>query len=138
MFSLNFNSKESLKAIKEINWNSREESLKTIKEIRLKYGNGENLIENWHEFYDGVLTQVALWDIDQAQPIYQTLVKSKEIKPGRVLDIGCGRGKNAMMFAVNNYEVTGIDLVEAAISDAKAKAIERHVKVNFVVGNVLQ
>jgi len=39
---------------------------------------------------------------------------------------------------MNGCDVTGIDFVEIAISDAKAKAMERHVKVNFVVGNVLQ
>jgi 2-polyprenyl-3-methyl-5-hydroxy-6-metoxy-1,4-benzoquinol methylase len=39
---------------------------------------------------------------------------------------------------MNGYDVTDIDLAEADISNAKAKAIERHVKVNFVVGNVLQ
>jgi ubiquinone/menaquinone biosynthesis C-methylase UbiE len=42
------------------------------------------------------------------------------------------------MLAMNGYDVTGIDLAEAAISSAKAKTIESHVKVNFVVGNVLQ
>lgn len=42
------------------------------------------------------------------------------------------------MLAVNGCDVTGIDLAENAISDAKAKSIERSVKVNFVAGNVLQ
>jgi 2-polyprenyl-3-methyl-5-hydroxy-6-metoxy-1,4-benzoquinol methylase len=42
------------------------------------------------------------------------------------------------MLAMIGCDVTGIDLVEDAISDAKAKAIERHVKVNFIVGDVLQ
>ena len=36
------------------------------------------------------------------------------------------------------YDVTGIDLVEDVISDAKAKAIECHLNLNFVVGNVLE
>jgi len=54
------------------------------------------------------------------------------------LDIGCGRGENAIMLSMNDYEVTGIDHVEDAISDARKKAIDRHVKVNFVTGNVLQ
>jgi len=42
------------------------------------------------------------------------------------------------MLARSGCDVTGIDLVEDAIADAKAKAIERRVKVNFVVGDVLQ
>ena len=37
------------------------------------------------------------------------------------------------MLAMNGYDVTVIDLAEAAISSAKAKTIKRHVKVNFVV-----
>lgn len=41
------------------------------------------------------------------------------------------------MLAMNGCDVTGIYIVEDAISEAKAKVIERHVKVNFVVGNIL-
>jgi len=41
------------------------------------------------------------------------------------------------MLAINGCDVTGIDIVEDAINDAKAKTIKHHVKVNFVVGNVL-
>src|SRR5208337_1624040 len=66
------------------------------------------------------------------------LIKNGEITPGRALDIGCGRGDNAIMLAINGCDVTGIDIVEDAINDAKAKAIKHHVKVNFVVENVLQ
>jgi ubiquinone/menaquinone biosynthesis C-methylase UbiE len=42
------------------------------------------------------------------------------------------------MLAINGCNVTGIDIVEDAITDAKVKAIKHHVKVNFVVGNVLK
>jgi ubiquinone/menaquinone biosynthesis C-methylase UbiE len=88
----------------------------------------------WDEAYKGT----PQWDVGHPQPVFQTLIKSGEVKPGRALDIGCGRGENAIMLAMIGCDVTGIDLVEDAISDAKAKAIERHVKVNFIVGDVLQ
>jgi ubiquinone/menaquinone biosynthesis C-methylase UbiE len=88
---------------------------------------------DWNEAYKGTPP----WDVGHPQPVFEALIKDGEIKPGRALDIGCGRGDNAIMLAMNGSEVTGIDLVEAAISDATAKVIERHVKVNFVVGNVL-
>ena len=42
------------------------------------------------------------------------------------------------MLAIKGCDVTGIDIVEDAITDAKAKATKHNVKVNFVVGNVLQ
>jgi ubiquinone/menaquinone biosynthesis C-methylase UbiE len=88
----------------------------------------------WDEVYKGT----PQWDVGHPQPVFQALIKDGEIKPGRALDIGCGRGENAIMLAMIGCDVTGIDLVEDAISDAKAKAIERHVKVNFIVGDVLQ
>lgn len=42
------------------------------------------------------------------------------------------------MLALHGCEVTGIDLAKIAISDAKAKAAERHVNVNFIVEDVLK
>ncbi len=80
---------------------------------------------DWNEAYKGT----SPWDVGHPQPVFEALIKDGEIKPGRALDIGCGRGDNAIMLAMNGCEVTGIDLVEAAISDTKAKVIERHVKV---------
>jgi len=89
---------------------------------------------NWNEVYKGTPP----WDIGHPQPAFEVLVEDGEIKPGRALDIGCGRGDNAIMLAMNGCDVTGIDLVEDAISDAKKKVAERHVKVNFLVGDVLK
>jgi ubiquinone/menaquinone biosynthesis C-methylase UbiE len=89
---------------------------------------------DWNEAYKGTLP----WDIGHPQSVFEALIKDGEITPGRALDIGCGRGDNAIMLAINGCDVTGIDIVVDAITDAKAKAIKHNVKVNFVVGNVLQ
>lgn len=90
--------------------------------------------DTWIEVYKNLPP----WDINYSQPVFKALVETKEIEPGRVLDIGCGRGENSLMLAMNDYDVTGIDMVEDVISDARKKATERNVKVNFVVGNVLE
>lgn len=89
-------------------------------------------------FWDKVYKVTPPWDVDHPQPAFEELVKNREIEPGRALDIGCGRGENAIMLAMNGCDVTGIDLAESAISDAKVKAVKHNVKVNFIVGNVLQ
>lgn len=89
---------------------------------------------DWDEFYK----ETPAWDVGHPQPAFEALIKSGEIKPGRALDIGCGRGENAIMLAMNGCDVAGIDLAEIAISDARAKAADHHVNVNFVVGDVLR
>jgi ubiquinone/menaquinone biosynthesis C-methylase UbiE len=94
----------------------------------------EEINLDWDEFYKGT----PAWDVGRPQPAFEALIKSGEIKPERALDIGCGRGENAIMLAMNGCNVTGIDLAEIAISDAKVKALEHHVNVNFVVGDVLK
>ncbi|MDQ3194595.1 MAG: class I SAM-dependent methyltransferase [Bacteroidota bacterium] len=44
----------------------------------------------------------------------------RRVKPGanKILDIGCGTGRHDIYFAEKNYDVTGIDLSEAMISEA--------------------
>jgi 2-polyprenyl-3-methyl-5-hydroxy-6-metoxy-1,4-benzoquinol methylase len=71
----------------------------------------------WNEVYKGTPP----WDVGHPQPAFQALIQSGEIKPGRALDIGCGRGENAIMLAMSGCDVTGIDLANDAISDSKVK-----------------
>lgn len=89
-------------------------------------------------FWDEVYKGKPPWDLDHPQPAFQALIQNGEIKPGRALDMGCGRGENAILLAMSGCDVTGIDLAENAISDAKLKAKERNVKVKFVVEDALQ
>lgn len=44
---------------------------------------------------------------------------------GRVLDIAMGRGRNALFFAENGYEVDGVDIDPEAVRVALARAQER-------------
>ncbi len=56
---------------------------------------------------------------------------------GDVIDLGCGTGENAMMFASKGNSVLGIDAAPRAISKAKAKARERGSAAKFVVADAL-
>ena len=89
---------------------------------------------NWDEIYQ----RTPPWDVSYPQPFFVKLIVDGEIKPGRVLDAGCGTGENALMLAKNGCTVTGIDLAKDAISRAHAKAAERDLKVDFMVGNALK
>lgn len=57
---------------------------------------------------------------------------------GRVLDVGCGTGENALYLAHLGLEVWGIDAATSAIKKAKEKAKKRGIIVNFLVGDALK
>jgi len=88
-------------------------------------------------FWDDAYRTTPPWDIDRAQPAFIDLIRNHELNPGRVLDVGCGTGENAIFLAQNGHSVTGVDLVQDAIRTAKAKAASRNVKVEFRNGNAL-
>ena len=55
---------------------------------------------------------------------------------GKALDLGCGRGTHSIDLARRGWEVTAVDVVPKAIQDAKKRAAERGVPVDFVVADV--
>lgn len=77
------------------------------------------------------------WDIGRAQPEFVELVDSGRIA-GRVLDIGCGTGDNALHFASAGFDVVGVDGAPEAIRQAREKAQKRGVPIRFDVGDVLR
>jgi cyclopropane fatty-acyl-phospholipid synthase-like methyltransferase len=77
------------------------------------------------------------WDIGRPQPAVVRLEEAGEIT-GSVIDLGCGTGENALFLASRGHEVVGVDLVEAAIERARAKARERHLEVEFRVWDALR
>lgn len=64
------------------------------------------------------------WDIGRPQGELVAAFEEGLVR-GQVLDIGCGTGDNALLFAEHGHSVVGIDLAETAIAQARAKADER-------------
>lgn len=92
------------------------------------------ILSEWNAAYKGVPP----WDIGRPQPAFEALVRNGEFPPGKVLDVGCGRGANALMLAESGYTVIGIDIAPDAIADAGQKAAKRHVRASFLTGNALK
>jgi ubiquinone/menaquinone biosynthesis C-methylase UbiE len=87
----------------------------------------------WEEMYKGRPP----WDIGRPQPVFVRLFRDGEIKQGRVLDVGCGSGENAMFLAENGCSVSGVDIAHRAIELAREKTAKRRLKVDFSVCDVL-
>lgn len=52
-------------------------------------------------------------------------------QPLRLLEVGCGEGKDAVFFARNGYQVTAFDVTESGIEKAKRLADIHQVEINF-------
>ncbi len=93
------------------------------------------------DFFDSIYRETPPWDIGAAQPALTALMD--EFPPaGPVLDAGCGSGDLAIALARRGMQVLGVDVVEAAIAQARAKAQalppEVAQRLEFQVGDALR
>lgn len=69
------------------------------------------------------------WGLEPNQACYEVLRIKPPTKPLKVLDIGCGEGKDAVFLARNGYDVTAIDISDAGIEKTKRLAERAGVRV---------
>ena len=73
----------------------------------------------WNDIYDN---KTPAWGVEPAS-VLDTFIKF--LTPGsKILDIGCGEGRNSFRLASLGFEVTGIDISESAINKAKSKGMD--------------
>ena len=70
------------------------------------------------------MTYRSPWDVRRPQPAVQSLVEAGGFT-GRVLDVGCGYGENALLIAASGLSVTGIDLDDEGLRQAVRRSRER-------------
>ncbi len=72
-------------------------------------------------------------DVEDAADLVLPMIEKGRLRPGQfVLDMGCGRGRHAAIFAKAGMKVTGIDLSEASIEDAIQKVPDAHFEVHDI------
>lgn len=76
------------------------------------------------------------WDIGRPQPAIARIAGVGDLA-GPVLDSGCGSGEHALLAATLGLETTGVDISQLAIERARAKARQRGLLAEFLVGDVL-
>jgi SAM-dependent methyltransferase len=75
------------------------------------------------------------WDTGRPQPAMVRATDAGRVR-GRVLDVGCGTGTNALFFAERGCSVIGVDVASTAIAKARAAALERGLDAVFFVGDL--
>lgn len=60
---------------------------------------------------------------------------SSSIEPGKALCVAMGQGRNALYLARNGWEVTGFDLADRAVAQAKAKAKEEDLMLSTQIAS---
>lgn len=56
--------------------------------------------------------------------------------PGDAIDLGMGEGRNAIYLAQQGWRVTGVDLSDVGVAQAKKRAAELGVKLNAVIDDL--
>ena len=57
------------------------------------------------------------WDLGGSAPVFKRLASSGQIKPGRMIVLGAGRGHDAREFARNGFQVTAVDFASQAVQE---------------------
>lgn len=79
----------------------------------------------------------APWERRPVVPLWQRIVDgSGGLPPGRALDVGCGRGRDALSLAKRGWKVTGVDSAEEALAQARQRAADEGVQVQWIAGDV--
>lgn len=89
-------------------------------------------VEAWNERYS---TRGMVWG---TEPNRFLADYAAGLTPRRVLDLGCGQGRNAVWLATLGHRVTGIDQSPVAIEQARRLAADHTVEVIFRVANVVE
>jgi SAM-dependent methyltransferase len=57
------------------------------------------------------------WDLGGPTPVFQQLLRSRRLTPGRMIVLGAGRGHDAREFARHDFQVTAVDFSSQAVRE---------------------
>lgn len=86
----------------------------------------------FEEFRDPQTYDLECDDFDEDRPFIEQWARSLG---GPLLDLACGTGRMALHMALQGYQVTGVDVVPEMITQARQKAAEHSVSIEWVVAD---
>lgn len=91
----------------------------------------------WNNFYSDRQKAVPFF-VNSPDENLVNYFESELFQNGRVLELGCGPGRNAIYFAKKGCSVDAVDLSIESLKWAKERAIENNVSINFVHANIFE
>ncbi|WP_322512816.1 class I SAM-dependent methyltransferase [Chloroflexus sp.] len=77
------------------------------------------MTDRFHRIRDRYLSGEIPWDHPEPPP--EIIALSRELPPGRAIDLGCGPGRACIWLARAGWQVDGIDFIPEAIEMAKER-----------------
>jgi SAM-dependent methyltransferase len=98
-----------------------------------------------HEHGDVLRDDERVWDaryseldrVWSGEPNQTLTVETATLSPGRVLDVGCGEGADAVWLATRGWTVTALDPSGVALARARAAATAAQADVTWVQGGLV-
>ncbi len=88
------------------------------------------------EYENRYKTEDYYWGITPNSMCYEIMKLRPPVKPLKVLDIGCGEGKDAVFLAKNGYIVSAFDVADSGIEKGKQLAEKCGTYVDFFKANI--
>lgn len=84
------------------------------------------------------------WEKRYSSPEYEPRRKPSDllakwvglVRPGKALDLACGTGRHSLFLAERGFEVTAVDISEAAIEIARKSAAEKGVNIKWIAADL--
>lgn len=102
-------------------------------------GKSYNLMSQWENIYKKGGKDYKYYDVMKPHEDIDKIIKIfKEKGVKRILDLGCGIGRNLLCLAQQGFEVYGIDMSEEGIKFTKESLKKRGLKANLRIGNIFE
>ncbi|WP_155593885.1 class I SAM-dependent methyltransferase [Lysinibacillus cavernae] len=91
----------------------------------------------WNDFYDDTFQKIPFF-VNKPDENLVHYFATEKIFPGKVLELGCGAGRNAIYLAKKGCSVVGVDISDKALDWAKKRVDEENVDVELVCANIFE
>ena len=91
----------------------------------------------WEDFYKDKFKPIPFF-VNKPDEYLVHCIEKKQILPKRVLEFGCGAGRNAIYLARQGCSVVGVDLSENALQWAKDRAESENLTIESIQSNIFE